>query len=311
MPQLLTQIVFIFCLILLSMIAQAQSQLDQAFQGFVKISPDRELFVDFLPAKSEQPTVILVNGLTYSTKQWQDYAQQLHSRYGVGVLRYDMVGMGETLLKYAPVTKVISWQDQVKDLRALIRQLKISSPVHLVGLSYGGGIAIAFAAEHPKLVRSVIAMAPFTEPVEDQDRWIRTQVTYTRLMNPWNPYTDEEIYDYYLRQLVYSTYPSAEPIVLENPFKLEATFRMVQGIRHWNSSQSVESLPAKSLHLVIAGSDQYIKRIVLDRFWLSVPEKSRGSKTILQNVGHKIPEAAPRQAADLTAQILGLKKTRR
>jgi pimeloyl-ACP methyl ester carboxylesterase len=311
MPQLLTQRVFVFCLILLSVIAQAQSQVDQAFQGFVKISPERELFVDMLPAKSGQPTVILVNGLTYSTKQWEDYAQELNSRYGVGILRYDMIGMGETLLKYAPVTKMISWQDQVKDLRALIRKLKISSPVHLVGLSYGGGIAIAFAAEYPKLVRSVIAMAPFTEPVEDQDRWIRTQVTYTRLMNPWNPYTDEEIYDYYLRQLVYATYPYAEPILLENPYKLEATFRMVQGIRHWNSSQSVEGLPAKSLHLVIAGSDQYIKRLVLDRFWLSVPEKSRGSKTILQGVGHKIPEAAPRQAADLTAQILGLKKTRR
>lgn len=311
MSQLLTQVVFVFCLILLSLIAQAQSKLEQSFQGFVRVSSERELFVDFLPAKAERPTVILLNGLTYSTKQWLGYAQELNTRYGVGVLRYDMFGMGETLLKYAPVTKVISWQDQIKDLRALIRQMKVSAPVHLVGLSYGGGIAIAFAAEHPKMVRSVIAMAPFTEPVEDQDRWIRAQVTYTRLMNPWNPYTDEEIYDYYLRHLVYSTYPAAEPIVLENPYKLEATFRLVQGIRHWNSSQSVESLPAKSLHLVIAGSDQYIKRIVLDRFWLSVPERSRGSKTILSNVEHKIPEAEPRRAADLTAQILGLKKTRR
>lgn len=311
MPQLLTQIVFVFCLILLSLIAQAQSRFDQAFQGFVAVSADKELYVDFMPAKPARPTVVLVNGLTYSTKQWQDYAEELNTRYGVGVLRYDMFGMGETLLKYAPMTDVIRWQDQVKDLRALIRKLKTSSPVHLVGLSYGGGIAVAFAAEYPKLVRSIIAMAPFTEPVEDQDRWIRAQVTYTRLMNPWNPYTDEEIYDYYLRQLIYSTYPAAEPIVLENPFKLEATFRMVQGIRHWNSGQSVETLPAKSLHLVIAGSDQYIKRIVLDRFWLSVPEKARGSKVVLQNVGHKIPEEASVQAADLTAQILGLKKSRR
>ncbi len=40
--------------------------------------------------------------------------------------------------------------------------------------------------------------------------------------------SDDDLYDLFLHQIVYATYPQAEPIVLENPFKLEATYRLVQ-----------------------------------------------------------------------------------
>lgn len=122
-------------------------------------------------------------------------------------------------------------------MNSLLSELKVAKPYNLVGLSYGGGIAIAYAAQYPKEVKRILALAPFTEPLQSQDNWIKNQVAYTRVMQPWNPYSDDELYDYFLRNIIYGTYPSAEPIVLENPYKLEAT-RMVQGIRQFRASPS-------------------------------------------------------------------------
>lgn len=276
---------------------------EKVFEGFVAIRPEHEIFVRWAKAKPGQPTVVLLNGLTYSTRQWEDFTEVLVAQ-GVGVLRYDMFGMGETLLKHAPVLRVISYKDQVEDLHALAKVLKITGKLNIVGLSYGGGIALAYGAAYPQNVRNLIVMAPFTRPLAEQDEWIKSQIWYTRRVQPFNPASDDELYDYFLRQVIYTTYPGVEPIVLENPFKLEGVFRMVQGIRKWTSDQAVGLLPSSSVHLMIAGNDQYIKRQVMEEFWASVPKDRRASVIVVNNSEHKIPEAVPYFAATWVGEIL-------
>lgn len=275
----------------------------KTFKGFVEVASGNELYVEWVAPKEGQPTVVLINGLTYSTRQWDDFTAAL-LKDGLGVLRYDAFGMGQTLLKYAPITDVVSYKDQLKDLNSLLAELKIAKPYNLVGLSYGGGIAIAYAAQYPQQVKRILALAPFTEPLQSQDTWIKNQVAATRAMQPWNPYSDDELYDYFLRNIIYTTYPSAEPIVLENPYKLEATFRMVQGIRHFRAERVLSKLPKKSLHLIIAAKDQYIPRDVMETFWSKVPADVKASKAIIENSEHKIPEAVPRFSAALVSEIV-------
>lgn len=276
---------------------------EKQFEGFVPLRKDREIYVRWTKAQPGQPTAVLLNGLTYSTRQWDDFAAALTAQ-GIGVLRYDMYGMGETLLRHAPVLRVISYRDQVQDLHALARTLGLGGKLNLVGLSYGGGIALAYAAAYPRDVRNVVVMAPFTRPLAEQDEWIKSQIWYTRRVQPFNPASDDDLYDFYLRQVIYTTYPSVEPIVLENPFKLEGVFRMVQGIRKWTSDEAVGLLPASSLHLMIAGNDQYIKRRVMEEFWDSVPKDRRASLIVVNNSEHKIPESVPFFAATWVGEIL-------
>lgn len=291
----------LLCLLVFSTtFAQAD---DKTFSGFVQIRKDRELYVDWVKAAPGKPTAILLNGLTYSTKQWDRFTQALSKR-GIGVLRYDMYGMGQTLLKYAPLVEAISYKQQAQDLNALTNVLGIKGKLNLVGLSYGGGIAMAFSQFYSERVGVMVLMAPYTEPIEEQDRWIRSQIWYTRKLYPLHPASDDELYDYFLRQIVYTTYPAAEPIVLENSYKLEAVFRMVQGIRKWTALSAANSFPAKSVHLMIAGNDQYIKRQVMDDFWAGVPEESKASVIVVNNTEHKIPEAAPNFSAAWVAEIL-------
>ncbi|KHD87393.1 MAG: lysophospholipase [Bdellovibrio sp. ArHS] len=276
---------------------------EEAFKGFVALSAQKELFVDYVPAQGKQPTVVLINGLTYSTRQWNGFTEALLAK-GVGVLRYDPIGQGQTLLKYAPVMAPIPYQDQIVDLKSLLEKMNIKGPYNLVGLSYGGGIAAGFAAAYPTLVKNLVLMAPFTRPLDGTDNWIKAQIWATRQIFPFNKMSDDDLYDYYLHQIVYATYPQAEPIVLENPFKLEATYRLVQGIRKARPIDLTHLIPARSLHLMIARQDQYISTSVLDEYWDAVPEEARASRLYVNGSEHKMVEAVPNFTAAWVYEIV-------
>lgn len=274
-----------------------------AMKGFVKIRQNVELYTEYVAAQPGRQTVVLLNGLTYSTTQWNRYAESL-IRLGFGVVRYDMQGMGRTLLRYAPALKVIPFTEQAKDLKLLLTSLRLSGPYNLVGLSYGGGIAIAFADAFPGDVKNLILMAPYTEALAQQDQWIKSQIWVTRQTVPWNTATDDQLYDFFLRQIIYTTYPSTEPIVLENPYKLEGIFRLVQGIRKFRAVTVGNDMPVGTVHLIIAGKDQYIPRQVLLDFWKKVSPVAKRSVSVVVGSEHKIPEDVPKFSAALTAEIV-------
>ena len=275
----------------------------RAYNGFVTLSPQRELYVKYSPPAPSMPTVILINGLTYSTRQWENFVGPLVAK-GIGVLRFDPIGQGETLLKYAPALLPIQIEDQIEDLYNLLLKLNIKGPYNFVGLSYGGGLAAGFATAYPKLVKNLVLMAPFTRPLEGTDNWIKAQIWATRQIFPNNKISDDELYDHFLHQIVYATYPQAEPVILENPFKLEATFRLVQGIRKARPIDWTHKIPKKALHLMVARQDQYISVDVLDEYWDAVPEKARASRIYINGSEHKMVEAVPNFTAYWVHQIL-------
>lgn len=273
--------------------------------GFVEIAPGQSLFIDYRLPRDGKPTIVLVNGLTYRTGSgsWEKFANALQAM-GFGVLMWDPVGQGQTLLRYGAPKDAVDYRDQVRDMKLLLDKVGLTGPVHLVGLSYGGALAMEFAVTAPTRVASMTLMAPYTAPLESQDILIKMQIAVTRALFPFNPATDSELYDFFLRALVYGTYPSAEPIVLENPYKLEATFRLAQGVRSFLARDYVNALPAGSLHLLIGGRDQYIAPKVLDDFWVSVPEAARMSRIYIEGAEHKIPEAVPEFSAELVRMIV-------
>lgn len=274
-----------------------------AFQGFVKVRADRELYVDYIRAQPGKPMVVLLNGLTYSTTQFNAYARQLTKR-GLGVLRFDFDGMGRTLLRYAPSTTAFQFDQQVRDVKSLLTVMGFPPPYNLVGLSYGGGIGLGYALSYPRDIANLILIAPYTEPMQSQDSWIRSQIWATRQMVPINPASDEELYDYFLHQIIYATYPQAEPIVLENPFKLEATYNLVRGIRKIDAKAFANRLPPGTVHLMVAASDQYIPGPVLDSFWAATNPAARMSRIRIYQTEHKMPEAIPEFTAFWTWQIV-------
>ena len=273
-------------------------------EAFVKIGKE-SVWVRHKAATRGASTVVLLNGLTYATRHWAPFASAIERlNPDLGIVRYDMRGMGKTLLEgKLPVNYAIPHTDQVTHLKAILDILGLKR-VHLVGLSYGGGIGLAFAQTHPRMVDKLILMAPFTEALESQDASIKKQIAWTRTTFPFNPASDDELYDYFLRQTIYTTYPSAEPGILENPYKLEAVFRMVQGIRKFKAAEFLANIPSGSVHLMVANQDQYIPQPVMDRFWAALPKAARASRINISYSEHKIPEAIPAFAAAWVIETL-------
>ena len=298
---------FLFSLLaLLPLLARAEAlniNSDTRMAGFVTFGADRSLYVDYLKPLPGQPTVVLINGLTYNTECWDKFVNELKG-HGFGILRYDPMGMGETLLKHAPSLTKIDYRDQVTDLAGLLDALNLKGPVHAVGLSYGGGIGIAFASTYPERIATLTSMAPYTEPLAKTEAFINNEVRQTRILFPWNPATDQELYDDFFHQLVYSTYPLAEPIVLSNPFILEAVYNLARGIHPFLAKDFVRNLPDGKFNLMVANQDQYVPTASLETLWSETPASKHASRIFIEGSEHKMPEAIPAFAAKWIVRIV-------
>jgi pimeloyl-ACP methyl ester carboxylesterase len=275
-------------------------------KSFVQVSEKRKLYTEVRLPQNGKPTLYLVNGLTYSTEQWKPFAEALSKiDPDLGLVLYDMEGMGQTLLAEAPVYWDIPFENQVADLHTLKQKLAIPGPSFALGLSYGGAVILAEASENPSDFDGYIAMSPFIERIPEQDVWIKNSIVAYRMtpVGIMDPRSDDELYDVYLRTLVYTTYPAAEPIVLENPYKLEAIYRMVKGAKNWSAVGRVARFPKGKMHVVAARDDEYVK---FDRMqiFLEAAKRKLNSTAIFEHSHHKIPEEEPGLAAAWVYQIL-------
>lgn len=292
-----SQILMVLSLLMGTAVAKAD------FKGFVEIGPQKALYTEVITGAPGRPTIVLLNGLTYDTRYWAPFVEALRP-YGYSILMYDPVGMGRTLIRAGSADAVIPIEQQADDLNELTLRLGLRGKLHLLGLSYGGGLAGVFAQRYPQRTANAIMVAPYTQPLTQQDLWIRTQIQATRMTFPLNPASFDELYAFFLWQNVATSYHILEPSILDFPLKKRGVFQLVQGIRKYDFQKVAKAIPPRSLHLVIAQMDEYVAGGALDRFWLEVTPAARASKVVFRSTRHKIPEENPAALARWTDQIL-------
>lgn len=99
------------------------------------------------------PTVVFLHGLVMDNLSsfYYTLANPVASA-GADVLLYDLRGHGRS---ERPPTGY-SVTDAVADLEGLLDALDVDEPVHLVGNSFGGTVALAFAVAHPERVAGLV-----------------------------------------------------------------------------------------------------------------------------------------------------------
>ena len=95
-----------------------------------------------------QPVVSLLNGLAMHTKAWYPFLDRLTPAHDV--LLFDYPGQGESSSLDAPVSlpAIASMLRRIADHLGL-------PPLHVVGVSYGGFVALEFARLHPSRVHTL------------------------------------------------------------------------------------------------------------------------------------------------------------
>ena len=100
-----------------------------------------------------RPTVVFIHGLVMDNLSSFYYTlANPCAAAGADVMLYDLRGHG--LSERPPLGYALD--DSVDDLAALLAELRIDGPVHLVGNSYGGTVALAFALAYPEKVASLV-----------------------------------------------------------------------------------------------------------------------------------------------------------
>ena len=98
------------------------------------------------------PAVVMLHGITGHARSWDDEAAALAGRYRV--LALDQRGHGDS----APAPDGdYSTEAFASDLGAFLDALGLSR-VHVVGLSLGGRVAIAYAGRHPDRVERLVVV---------------------------------------------------------------------------------------------------------------------------------------------------------
>lgn len=111
-------------------------------------------FDECRPAKDCRGTVVLLHSSACSRAQWRDLNTDLRVRYHV--IAPDLHGYGETGDWQGRRSPTLA--DEAEIVAAMVARAK--GPIHLVGHSYGGAVALRFAFERPRLLRSLTLIEP-------------------------------------------------------------------------------------------------------------------------------------------------------
>jgi 3-oxoadipate enol-lactonase len=103
----------------------------------------------FLEGEGDQ-TLVILNGIMMSASSWNDFVP-LYTKRGYRLLRVDFRDQG--LSDKSPRDYDIN--QHVEDLKELFDYLKIDT-VNMLGISYGGQVAMLFALKYPSRLTSLI-----------------------------------------------------------------------------------------------------------------------------------------------------------
>ncbi len=278
-------------------------------EGFVSLKLDGipqelRIFVRYYPPKATaanpDPVVFVnLNGLTYTTDSWGEVVdEQLQD--GDGVLLFDFLGQGRTLLENSLLNYDMGFDVQTQLLQKLLEPtgaLKIPENTRkvLFGVSYGGAITLNYLAKYPQANVEGVAVAPYVRPIDQMDRKIRDQIAILNLNPFFASVPFEDKYRMLLWQDIY-LYPWLEPTLLRPPLDLtmRAVHALVYGMRDFSAATFVDKIPKEKLHGVIAGRDQYINDDVKNFFLKTVGVENIASLLLIESSEHKVPEAVPK-----------------
>lgn len=123
-------------------------------------------------------TVLLIHSGGFTSRQWRKLAELLAPDYRV--LAPDLLGYGAS--GPWPDGKPFHFREDLDLLLSLI-----DAPVHLVGHSYGGFLALQLALARPELVRSIAAFEPVAFGILDDVDDADARAGLSTVKRTWDP----------------------------------------------------------------------------------------------------------------------------
>ena len=237
------------------------------------------------------PTIILLHEIGGSLDSWDGIVPGLAAKYRV--FRYDQRGFGLS----EKVRAQYSQGDLADDLEALIRELKLKPPFHIVSLAASSMQALTFNNRHAEQVASLVFCnpAPGVDPsragalesvaAQASEGGIRA-VLPAMLDKSYPPtLSDRATYDAYRGR-----YLANDPVGFALAFRMMARTNMLDALAQ-----------VKCPALVIAGRQDAIRAIPVTE---GIAGKIAGARFEIIDAGHFMPTTSPQALLALLLDFL-------
>lgn len=146
----------------------------------------------YYEVNGEGEPLIILNGIMMSTKSWEVFKDEFARDFMF--IRVDFLDQGQSDAMDEAYTQDL----QVELLRELLNELSIKK-VNLVGISYGGEVALAFACKYQELVAKLIVFNAVSH----------TDEVLKKTGHLWNKYASNRDYQGYYQQTIPVIYSDA------------------------------------------------------------------------------------------------------
>jgi pimeloyl-ACP methyl ester carboxylesterase len=243
---------------------------------------------------SAKPVVVFLNGTMLTTVYWKPQADSLKDRFRV--ILYDARGQGKSDLG----ERGLSLGGHVEDFGGLLDHLGVEN-AHLVGLSHGAQVEVAYAAQSPervqRLVLCSVSAAPSSRARLIVRSWLET-LEVSGLEAMVRAALPVVFGEDFLRHQERILDTMVKAIVKRNT--KEALFAQLQAMTIY-SPPSEMAPKIRMPCLVISGSDD---PIVTEEGARKLAELCNGTHEHLAGIGHSIPSEAPELFGKMVKEFL-------
>lgn len=240
-------------------------------------------------SQSETAPLVLIHGWAGSTSDWHKLIPE-YIRRGEGVLVYDAAGFGQSQFESKEAARNANYalESYVEDLRAVLMAEGIKR-VRLIGHSWGGVVAMCFAARYPAQVEKLAVLgSAYFDPhklLHQVLKWVSYLIGQLMVLSkPWLRRSAR------LRRLAVRRYcylpPSIEDSELMVNDALQADNRaIVQTLLTGYEVRFKEVCPAIECPTLYIGSDRDVAA-PLPYVTAFVPLTPNASTQVFKNCGH-------------------------
>jgi pimeloyl-ACP methyl ester carboxylesterase len=247
---------------------------------------------------------LILNGIMMSTKSWEPFMESFSENNMC--IRLDFIDQGQS----DKLASSVYTQDlQVQIIEALIKELKLNK-VSLVGISYGGEVALEFAVKHPNLVDRLVLFntAAYTSPWLAEIGYKWNSIGRTRDGKTYYQATIPAIYSPSFYEARLDWMKKREEILLpifSNPDFLDAMERLTNSAEHFDVRDQLDQITAPTL--IVAADEDYLTPMNNQKYLAEHIKDS--SLVILPGVGHASMYEKPLMFVSLLLGFINAKQT--
>lgn len=289
----------------------------QAGETPVRLADGNEVVANIQNAdasKSQNGEVfVLLNGLVYEMNRWDNVANLLAAE-GHTVIRYAYSAQPANLRRLAAgdeprfFQKGLDPEKMASELYMLLDAYGVQKPVHVVGLSYGASVAVAFAERFPSRVADTTFVSPLVVPTDTYDSTgdgLRTWLSAIRfwenspcqIYGMWNPWLCQaqdywydafykSIYESYLLKSVTNIPADVEPTIYK-----KSLFHLIRATRDFDLKARIAKL--QNVSMFVASDDDAPLRKDQDRAWKEAHATQKRLYVKFNGAHHALPDEAP------------------